>query len=204
MSTYTTGGGWLETHFYELRHSLLHQGTTYMMYFFPAARLAFAAIGARADNGDPAGRLMAERWETYNQLRDHFDLLHYSSIQEYGADRVVRALGDFERRAVVAPRDERLQNWLGVLLLLLDRVPEAETAIHRSLALPGCSGDARASALYNLACVYARQNDEIACRNALEESARLRQPDRQLLAEDPDLQSVRDREWFRTLLGAGT
>jgi hypothetical protein len=195
--------GWLETYFYELRHSLLLRGGNYMMYFFPATRLAFAAVGVKAGRKDPAGCLMAERWETYNQLRDQLDLLNHASIEEYGADRVARALGDFERRAAVAPRDERLQNWLGVLLLLLGRVPEAEAAIQRSLALPSCRGDARASALYNLACVYAQQNDEDACRHALEESARLKRPDRQSLAEDPDFQSVRDREWFHTLLEAG-
>lgn len=194
---------WLETHFYELRHSLLLSGTGfYLMYFFPAARLALAAAGEQSGFRDPAGCLMAERRETYDQLRDHLKLLNHASLVDCDADLVIPAVSAFESRATVTPRDERIQNWLGGVLLRLNRLTEAEAAFQRSLVLPGCQGDARASALYDLACVYARQNKENACRSALEESAILKQPGKQLLVEDPDLESIRDRDWFRSLLSA--
>lgn len=195
--------GWLETKFFELRHHLLLQGTgCYMMYFFPAARLAFAATRGTSGSQDPAGRLMAERWETHEQLRDYLNLLGRRGLEGHGARFINRGLAAFENRAEATPRDERLQIWWGILLLQLNRLAEAEAAFQRSLALPGCQGDTRANALYNLACAYARQGNEDDCRRALEDSANLKQPEGQLLAEDPDLESVRERDWFRALIGS--
>jgi len=193
--------GWWETPFFELRDSFLLQGTAnYQMYFFPAVRLALAAVAGRHNLTDPAARLMQERWETHERLRDHLNLLNYDDLEEYPPDLIEYALTAFNERSESTPQDERVYCWLGGLLLRLNRLEEAEEMFQRSLSLPTSHGDIRLEALDNLACVYARQNNEAKCRRTLEERARIEPLDRAWLARDPDLESVRETEWFQPLL----
>lgn len=193
--------GWFETSFFELRHHLLLQGTAYyQMYFFPAVRLALATVAGRHNLTDPAARLMLERWETHGRLRDHLNLLNYDNLEEYPPDLIENALLAFNERVESAPNDERIPCWHGGVLLRLSRFDEAEELFRHSLSLPTSQGDIRAEALYNLACVYARQNNEAECRRTLEERARVKPLDREWLARDPDFESVRATAWFQSLL----
>jgi tetratricopeptide (TPR) repeat protein len=193
--------GWLETSFFELRHHLLLTGTAYyQMYFFPAVRLALAAVGGRRNMTDSAARLMRERWETYERLREHLNLLNYNNLEEYPPDLIEQALVSFNECAENAPRDERVPCWFGGLLLRLNRLGEAEELFQRSLSLPTSRGDIHLEALDNLACVYARQNNEADCRRILEERARIKALDPQWLARDSDFDSVRRTAWFQSFL----
>ncbi|MFQ5796876.1 MAG: hypothetical protein ACE5JP_17785 [Candidatus Bipolaricaulia bacterium] len=57
------------------------------------------------------------------------------------------------------------------------------------------------SGAYNLACVSALEGDEAGCREWLEKSQKLGTlPDREHLMSDPDLESVRESEWFKKLV----
>lgn len=193
--------GWWETSLFELRYNLLLQGSGhYQVYFFPAVRLALIAAASRHNIKDPAARLMLERWETYEGLRDHLNVLDHQNLEEYPPEWVESALSAFYARAESAPQDERVHFWLGSLLLGLGRFGDAQESLQQSLSLPTSRGDIRAAALYNLACVYARLNDEAECRRMLEERARIEPLDRDWLARDPDLESVRDTAWFQSLL----
>lgn len=193
--------GWWETSFFELRDSFLLQGTAnYQMYFFPAVRLALAAVAGRHNLTDPAARLMQERWETHERLRDYLNLLNYDNLEEYPPDLIENALLAFNERAESAPHDERVPCWHGGVLLRLGRLDEAEELFRRSLSLPMSQGDIRAEALYDLACVYARQNNEAECRRMLEERAKVKPLDREWLARDPDFNSVRETVWFQSQL----
>ncbi len=191
--------GWLETGFYGLRHNLLLQGTSYMMYFFPAVRLSLVAAGAQLGLEDPAGSVMKARAETARIINDHSYLFHAAGIDEEDNPHAQRALADLQNRATVSPDDERLPDTIGTLLLLMNRFNEAETALKQSLSLPLSRGSMRAHTLKNLACVYARVNDEAGCRAALEESGRIEPLDQKWLSEGPDLEAIRDHSWFKTL-----
>jgi hypothetical protein len=58
------------------------------------------------------------------------------------------------------------------------------------------------SGAYSLACLSALQGDEAGCREWIEKSRELSAlPRREWMMEDPDLDSVRQCEWFRRLLG---
>ena len=60
------------------------------------------------------------------------------------------------------------------------------------------------SAAYNLACLNAVKGDVEACRHWLEKSSQLGTlPGRETLLNDPDLQSVREHDWFKKLLEEG-
>jgi hypothetical protein len=191
--------GRLETHFYELRHHLLLQGTSYLMYFFPAARLSLVGSAIQFGMTDPAGNLMKERSETTKLINEHSYLFHAARIDDDDKGRAKRALEDFEKRETLTPDDERLSDEAGALLLRMNRLTEAETALKRSLSRPLSRGGMRAHTLKNLACVYALVNDETRCRIALEEAARIEPLDQKWLSADTDLDAMRDTEWFKGL-----
>ena len=57
------------------------------------------------------------------------------------------------------------------------------------------------SGAYNLACLCALQNEENECREWLEKCLKLGQlPTYEHMAKDPDLDSVREQEWFKAFL----
>ena len=89
----------------------------------------------------------------------------------------------------------------GDVLLRQRRLSDAELTLKECLGSRGCSTSTRASVLYNLACVYARLENESECRLALEESAKLRPLNIEHTAKDDDLVNVRNTTWFRDLIG---
>jgi hypothetical protein len=89
---------------------------------------------------------------------------------------------------------------LGNAQLRLGYLRIAEASLKRALDLAWCTTETRAFALYDLACVHARQGHGQECRAALE-AAKAASPRSVEQAEnDPDLESVRSAEWFADLI----
>jgi hypothetical protein len=192
---------WLESGFSELRHNLLLQGTSYMMYFWPAARLSLVAAAGQFGIKDPVGTLMTERSESTKIINAHSYLLRGAQIDEEDMRHAKYALAELQKREILTPDDERLPDTIGLLLLEMNRLNEAETALKRSLSLPLSRGGVRAHTLRNLACVYARMNNESDCRTTLEDAARIEPLDQKWLTEDTDLEIMRSTDWFKGLTG---
>jgi tetratricopeptide (TPR) repeat protein len=189
----------LESGFSELRHNLLLQGTSYMMYFWPAARLSLVAAAGQLGIKDPVGTLMTERSESTKIINAHSYLLRGTQIDEEDMRHAKYALAELQKREILTPDDERLPDTIGLLLLEMNRLNEAETALKRSLSLPLSRGGVRAHTLRNLACVYARMNNESDCRTTLEDAAGIEPLDQKWLTEDRDLEIMRSTDWFKGL-----
>lgn len=143
--------GWFEAGFYELRHNLLLQGTSYMRYFLPAVRLLLVGAAAQFGIKDPAGTLMRERSETTKIINAHSYLLREERIDEKDMRHATHALAELQKRELLTPDDERLPDTIGGFLLAMNRLREAETAFKRSLSKPLSRGGMRAHTLKNLA-----------------------------------------------------
>lgn len=171
-----------------------------LVYVFPAVRLALVAaeaadVGSRA--GDPAARFLTERASISKLLAEHHAQLDPQiEIPEEYLERTLTAL---EGVGSAASRDERVRLYRGLLLLQLDHLAEAELELQQCLRMPTCTGDSRASVLYNLACVYARTGREDLCRTTLQEALQLWPQLRHSLETDRDLAAVREIAWFQTL-----
>jgi hypothetical protein len=200
--------GWMESMYTFEDGRISHGSWPYLNYVYPAARLALVAVGQRYGLTDPAAQLLEER-RGVNELVVGYSHLFDSSEEDEGGedDSRRRDLEDaepvFREQLGRTPRDEMLLSWYGGILLRLGRFDEAEEALQRCMALPSCGNEKRAGALYDLACVKARRGMEDECRTALEESARLQALKREHTITDPDLESVRNRDWFRALVEAG-
>lgn len=189
---------WEESDRFEFKDSLLISGVgIYQVYFFPAVRLLLVAAGLKAGVPDPAGRIMRERRETHKLLSDRDYLLRQSDLQNYDAEALQDALEDFQTASERTPKDERIDQIRGGILVRLKRLSEAEKALKRSLALQTASDRTKAGTLYDLACVYALQKRPRKCQAALIESNKLRPVDKEWVGQDPDLREYRDKIWFR-------
>lgn len=75
-----------------------------------------------------------------------------------------------------------------------ERFKEAETILLKGEALK------KGSCSYNLACVYARLGDEPKCHQWLITGQEARTlPTLKHAEDDPDLESVRDKDWFKAI-----
>ena len=190
--------GWWETTNCELKDGSISRGAgLYLVWFFPAVRLAFASIGFQFGLIDPAACYMRRRERAAKIIKEH-DWL--SRSRGSSRENLARALSRMEKAVVEMPDNERLSYCCGNLLLRLDRLTESEDLLRRCMSLPSCDATMRAGALYNLGCTYALRGDEDRCQMALEEANRLHPQDRGWLAQDPDLASVREHSWFQSLL----
>jgi hypothetical protein len=103
------------------------------------------------------------------------------------------------------PRDERPWYYRGDLAVRLHDLRIAEESLHRCLSLLSqphltpMRRQIRASALYDLACVYARTGRLSSCRRILLESNNLQPLDGKWLRRDPDLRPLRRCAWFHQL-----
>lgn len=189
--------GWLELDDYKYEDgNIAASFPGYLIYFYPAVRLALVSIGKHYKLPDPAGGFMQRRVESNRIIDDHSTVFRAPLTSD---KRLLgRALRDLQRRVTTVPEDERLWERCGNLLLRLGRLEEAEEALKRSLSLRLCDSELRASALYDLACVYARTGMEEECLAALEDSSQVRPLNKDWMQKDPDLESVRERGWFKS------
>jgi tetratricopeptide (TPR) repeat protein len=125
----------------------------------------------------------------------------YERIAERKGKSVAEAmLSKVEDQLKETPQDERLWWWLGHCHLVVGDLEQAETALQHCLELPRCRGKTRASATYDLACVYARRGQSEECRAKLLESHSIRPLNRQVLTKDQDLKPMLTKKWFKELL----
>lgn len=192
--------GWMDTERYKLENGTLSSGSgLYMIYFFPALRLALIALHRGASRPDAAARFMRESAETHKVIQ----MYNYVTEDTRHPDDSARedALTTFdERLRCIDLNDERLLYWRGFVLLLMRRLPEAEAALQDCIAAPSCDERLRASALYNLACVHACGRRPEECREALQASHRLHPIDKAHAASDPDFENVRGEDWFQAFV----
>lgn len=197
--------GWIKS-----RHTFdgarrLEWSWSFLNYVYPAVRLALIAAGHAMQLPDPAGRLLEERRVVSNLIATYSNAFRDPSeeSQPWMTERLQRAAQAFEDQLTRTPRDELLLSWLGDAFLRLGRLNEAEERLSRCLTFTSCGPSTRAAALYNLACVKARQGSSEDCRTFLEESALLRPLNREHSIADPDLESVRHEDWFIDLVNRG-
>lgn len=196
--------GWVDSEyeFNEGELSLVSQ--VYRNYAFPSLRLAFVAIGSCYSLQDPAAETLVERRQV-KELIDRFpdifrEAVTCDSLDDYKRARLEKAVTLFEEQLTRMPYNEHLVAIYGSLLLRFGRFTDAERTLRDCLDLPGCTGSARSSVLYDLACVQSRMGNEADCRKCLEQSAALRPLPIEHTAVDPDLAAVRDHDWFKALL----
>jgi len=195
--------GWRDTTRYQLDDQAYSMGThKYFLYVFPAVRLALIAVGRRYGLDDPAAQFMMERVQVNRLMEEHWRVFHEDIPTD--SSQLQKALAAFKEQMELTPRDERLWQARGHLLLRLGRLEEAKESLLHSLSMSSCSQGTRADAHYNLACAYARMKREDDCRRTLQEWIQLRplnQFYRDWLVRDPDLEEVRGRAWFQAFQG---
>lgn len=190
---------WWESYRYHLKDDRLtfgSGGNIYLIYMFPALRLALAAIGERYGLVDPAARFMDRRYRAIEILSRVESLTSRADSTE----RLEQSLARMEEAPPDLADDERLLNARGNLLLRLGRYVEAGEQLRSCLNSPLCTEETRAGAFYDFACVAARSGQPEECREHLMEALRHGPWYRNQLAKDPDLESVRAEPWFVELL----
>lgn len=190
---------WWETRRYKLEEDTLTVGaggSIYMIYAFPALRLAAWAVGARYGIVDPASRFMLRRLEANQLLREVHSLTESWAPPEHLEDAVTRLRS--------APAEIAGNEWLlhsqGNTLLRLGQLAEATVQLQRCVESPMGNDEVRSMAHYDLACVAARLGRSAECRVELEESIQLSPCHHHHMASDPDFESVRAEPWFVDLL----
>jgi hypothetical protein len=193
--------GWWETNKYSLKNGGFSMGSSlYLIYFFPAVRLALLIFGHYHNLPDPAATFMSQRIRISKVYKKHGWL--FDSSYEVSDSDFQRALTDIEKEIKNISDDERLWEWKGELLLRMGRLEEAEEALHKCLSMLFCTGKIRSLTLYNLGCVYARADKEEDCRQALLQSGQSHKLDKEWMTKDPDLESVREALWFKALIAS--
>jgi tetratricopeptide (TPR) repeat protein len=173
------------------------------------ARLAERKEGAEADEllrqafakYEKAVQIKPDMHEAYNNWGNHLAQLAKRK-EDAQADEVFKqAFAKYEKAVQIKPdKHEAYYNW-GTALLDLARRKEGE---ERSRLLDEAKEKflkaesiKQGTGAYNLACVYAHLGDEGECQKWLEtgeEAGTL--VAREKAMKDPDLESVRDKEWF--------
>lgn len=174
----------------------------YLMYIFPAVRLAGVALGQIAGVADPGCQLMEERICAHRLYKEHQSILEplQGDSEEWHQEQLQNACMAFDAQLRITPNDERLWGWKGLALLLAGEIEQSESALQQCLAYSWCVGATRGQALYNLACTYARLGAEDSCRTMLKEALMEEPSHKKQLSSDRDFDSIRGRMWFRQMV----
>jgi hypothetical protein len=173
----------------------------YLVYVFPSVRLAAIAVGLDLGLADPGAAFMRTQIAG-GELHRVRSVLHHRTPP---IDRLAALLKDLELHAGSAPTDEYVWLMIGHLRLLLNYLPEADSALKYCQSLAPCDEEVRVDALYDVACIRARLGDEHGCREALSQWIAL-EPTKQRIrhaAEDDDFAFVRRASWFAAMLENG-
>jgi len=168
-----------------------------LVYVFPVVRLALIAIAVVANTRltrDPAAQFLEQRASVRAIIAEH----HWH-LDTNDQETLQTILAAFEQVGYMARRDERVRLNRGYLLIKLDRLTEAEEELNQCLKMPSCTGLTKASALYDLACIYALTNREELCHTTLPRAIEIWPQFREEIARDPDFVAVRESAWFQAL-----
>jgi hypothetical protein len=190
--------GWWEQTGVDLKEDTVSIGTSHdLTYVFPTVRLALIAIEVVANTGR-AGDITAQFLEQRTSVRAII-AEHHWHLDTNDQETLQSILAAFERVGHIAKKDERVLLNRGYLLIKLHRLTEAEEELNQCLTMPSCKGLTQASALYDLACIYAMTKREELCRTTLSKAIELWPQFRKELIKDPDFVTVRELTWFQTL-----
>jgi tetratricopeptide (TPR) repeat protein len=192
--------GWIEGNLVFDNDTISQSTSKYLNYVFPAVRLALIAVGQRFNLEDSAARLLVDRKKTKDLLATHRYVFQDQIVEDEDLEDLDKAIAAFNDQLQRTPRDETLWEAYGNALVRAGRLEEAEDALNRCLSLRSCSSEIRGLALYNLACVKARQGFTADSHKLLIESDSLRPIDKKHTASDPDLESLREEAWFQELI----
>ncbi|MFL5628932.1 MAG: TPR end-of-group domain-containing protein [Ktedonobacteraceae bacterium] len=194
--------GWWEKTELALKGDTVSIDTSHdLVYVFPAVRLALIAIAVATTTGlirEPAAQFLAQRALVRAVIAEH----HWQ-LDTNEQETLQTILAAFEQVDRMARRDERVRLYRGNLLLKLGNLAEAEKELVQCLTMPSCKGLTQASALYDLACIYALTNREEFCRTTLPKAIELWPKFREEMLKDPNFVSVRDSAWFQSLYNDG-
>jgi tetratricopeptide (TPR) repeat protein len=174
---------------------------------------------AKTRAGEEADRLFAQAYEKYQAALEIKPDMH-EALNNWGAalsDQAKAKAGEeadglfalayekYQAALEIKPdKHEVLNNW-GATLFAQAKTEAGEEA-DRQFAeakekLLSAEAISPGSAAYNLACLSALRGEEAECLRWLEKSRELgKLPSREHLANDPDLDNVRESEWFKAFL----
>ncbi|MDZ7814749.1 MAG: tetratricopeptide repeat protein [Planctomycetota bacterium] len=144
---------------------------------------------------DDAIKLKPEKASYYNNR----------GIAKFELGRHEEAIKDYDEAIRLDPKyADACSNRGAALLKLVDQKPQSEHAKLLEKAEKMCARARELSdnqkGLYNSACVAARLGKEDECEKWLEMSIGKDCPPREHVEKDPDLESMRDMQWFKELL----
>jgi hypothetical protein len=171
----------------------------YLVYLFPAVRLAAFVAGRAIQRSDPGGSFMESRIAGQKLVYDtDFSL---SSMPQRSPQRLQEMLEPLVRFVDSNPLDERVWQVIGDLQLRVGALELARDALTRSLSFDWSDRITREAALYDMACTQARLGQEELCRATLTQWANLvaDKTQRAHAQTDSDLAAVRNRPWFSEL-----
>ena len=168
-------------------------------YYPPALRLALCALGAHAGIADPVGQFMRD-WHACDEVMKMYQYVWHQFSNGPGIADLESAAMVRADQLVRTPWHARLQFEHGDLLLRIGRLNEAKAALQRAVDLSWDDVEVGASALYDLACLYAKQGKEYACWAHLTEALQRHTYTQEQLDSDQDFDGVRHHSWFRALL----
>lgn len=182
----------------------------YLYVPLPAVRLALTAIAQRHGLSDPMATFMQERRVVDALLSDLGWVDEIATTPVTDRPPEIRAAlegvaGRLDSQVEQTPRDERVWHQRGYVALIRGHLDTAEASLVRCLKLTArprmllSAQTIRNSALYNVACVFARAGRPDECRATLEELAGQGQLNCDWARTDADLENARTLPWFHAL-----
>jgi hypothetical protein len=163
----------------------------------PSVRLAFAAIGSNSSFVDPASTFMRARYSIVRELGRLEGRAHRAAAD---MSELARLLTEVEALAGRCPDDERPARLRANLLVRLGRYTEAAPLLRVCIDHPMSQHFTVSGARYDLACVLARTGRPDDCRSELAACLALDPQHAGMAAADADFESVREADWFATML----
>jgi len=177
----------------------------------------FSVSAAAAEQADRLFGEAGKKWEEALKIKpDKHEALYnwgvalYEQAKTKTGDEADRLFGEagkkFEEALRIKPdKHEALNSW-GVALYEQAKTKtgdEADRLFEEGIEkISGAEAIKSGAGAYNLACGYALRGDEGGARQWLEKAKRLGTlPSPKKVLEDADLESVRDRDCFKTLIG---
>lgn len=192
--------GWWESFRYSLADGTFSERSGYLVFPFPAVRLAAVAAGTELTLTDPATEWTAEMTSVHDAIKAAVRSLEYGGDSD---EEMEKSTGTLIELVTRWPRSARVRLSLGDLLVRRHCIDDAKEYLLECVSMRSSSEDVAASAWYDLACAYGLAGEETNCREALTASDAIHPVDRQHLSQDDDFAAFRNTQWFEEFLGTG-